>query len=79
MGALENNFQNLVKARDILINNRKVDNETKKWAYNFMTDEIREYRERKVKETEQNMAINNIINIDNALQNIILKRKAGDN
>lgn len=76
---MENNFQSLVQARDILINNRKVDNETKKWAQQFMTDEIREYRERKVKETEQNMAINNIMNIDNALQNIILKRKAGDN
>ena len=62
-----------------MINNRKVDNDTKKWAQQFMTDEIREYRERKVRETQQNMAINNIMNIDNALQNIILKRKAGDN
>ena len=73
--ALENNFKELCKARTILIENPKgIDKETKKWAKQFMTPEIQEYRTR----LDQK---NNLENIDNkfryenvAVQQMVMNR-----
>lgn len=78
ISALENNFKKLCEARDILINQRKVDKETKKWAKQFMTPEIKEYLAKANIEKQKNMAISTMINIDNAFKNIIMKRKRGE-
>ena len=73
--ALENNFKELCKARTILIDNPpNIDKETKKWAKQFLTPEIHEYRMRKDHE-------NNLNNLDNkfkyenvAVQQMVMNR-----
>ena len=73
--ALENNFKELCKARTILIDNPpNINKETKKWAKQFMTPEIQEYRKRKFNE-------NNLNNLDNkfkyenvAVQQMVMNR-----
>nr|DAG60417.1 MAG TPA: hypothetical protein [Caudoviricetes sp.] len=73
--ALENNFKELCKARTILIENPpNIDKETKKWAKQFMTPEIQEYRTRLDHK-------NNLENIDNkfkyenvAVQQMVMNR-----
>lgn len=75
MVALENNFKELCKARTILIENPKgVDKETKKWAKNYMTPEIKDYITRRDHK-------NNLENLDSkfkyenvAVQQMVMNR-----
>ncbi len=75
MVALENNFKELCKARTILIENPKgIDKETKKWAKNYMTPEIKEYIQRRDHK-------NNLENLDSkfkyenvAVQQMVMNR-----
>lgn len=75
VSSLENNFANLCRARDILINKRKVDNDTKKWAMQFMTPQIEEYLKISNEKALINLAENSVKAYDIALQNMVLQSK----
>lgn len=72
--ALENNFKELIRARDILINDTKCDKETKKWAKQFMTEDIKNYKKNKNDLAIKKQAVNIITSHDMVIKDIINKR-----
>lgn len=75
ISSLENNFSHLVKARDILINNRKVDKQERKWAEQFMTPQIMEWRKDKQDKANKNKIAMELSGLELSISKILKERQ----